>query len=271
MKKRTFHWSDLTTQDFADLDMTNMVAIQQVAAVEQHGPHLPVIVDAAINDGIVKKALTLLPSDAPVLVLPPLNVGKSNEHLAYPGTLNISYETLCKVWLDIGESVQRAGCQRIIYFNSHGGQPQLVEIVCRELRVRFNMLAIACNWYDIISMDDLFDKRELTHGIHGGAVETSIMLHLHPELVRMEKAQDFVSAAIEIEANHKVLRSEGQVGMGWQMQDLHPAGACGNALAANPKLGHELVERAAAALATLLMETAHFQRSKSLPLSRASK
>ena len=252
------HWWDLTTAQFAALDMSRVVAIQPVAAVEQHGPHLPVRVDAAINAGIVDRAMTLLRDDARVLVLPAMVVGKSNEHLSFSGTLSLSYETLAKAWFDIGESVARTGCRRIVFFNAHGGQPQLIDIVCRELRVRLSMLAVASTWFNTIDMSDLFDAGELTHGIHGGAVETSMMLRLHPELVDMSLAADFTSASVAVEAENDILRSEGRTGFGWQAQDLHPMGVCGDARNATSERGEELIARSAAALARLAIEVERY-------------
>ena len=256
------HWWDLTTAQFAALDMSRVVALQPVAAVEQHGPHLPVRVDAAINAGIVDRAMTLVPGDAQVLVLPALVVGKSNEHIAFPGTLSLSYETLCKAWFEIGESVVRTGCRKIIFFNAHGGQPQLIDIVCRELRVRLSMLAVASTWFDTIDMSDLFDARELTHGIHGGAIETSMMLRLHPELVDMSLAADFTSVSVAIKAENDILRPEGRTGFGWQAQDLHPMGVCGDARGGTRDRGEILIARSAAALARLCVEVERY------PLSR---
>jgi creatinine amidohydrolase len=247
-------WWDLTTAEFAALDMRAVVALLPVAAVEQHGPHLPVRVDAAINAGILERALGLLPAQITLLILPALPVGKSNEHISFPGTLSLSYETLGKVWYEMAESVHRAGCRRIIFFNSHGGQPQLIDIVCRELRVRLNMLAVACSWYEVTEMADLFGAEELRHGIHGGAVETSMMLHLHPALVKLDRAENFLSNAAVIEAENSVLRVEGSTRFGWQTQDLNAAGACGDATAADAALGGQLIERAAAALSTLIAE-----------------
>ena len=247
-------WWDLTTEEFSSLDMTRAVALLPVSAVEQHGPHLPLRVDAAINEGIVARALELLPAGLPLLVLPAQNVGKSDEHSAFAGTLSIGYETLGRLWFDLAASVHRAGCHRIIFFNSHGGQPQLIDIVCRELRVRLGMLAVNCAWFNVTDMTDLFEPEELRHGIHGGAVETSLMLHLHPELVKMERARNFVSRAIALEAQNEVLRIEGATGIGWQTQDLHEAGACGDATGAQAEKGRQLLERAAQALATLAGE-----------------
>ncbi|HTV80651.1 MAG TPA: creatininase family protein [Steroidobacteraceae bacterium] len=247
-------WWDLTTEEFAHLDPARTVALLPVSAVEQHGPHLPLRVDAAINAGILRRALELIPPEPPLLVLPAQQVGKSNEHLAFRGTLSIQYETLGRLWLDLAESVQRAGCSKILFFNSHGGQPQLLDIVCRELRARRGMLAVNCAWFDVTPMADLFDPRELKYGIHGGAVETSIMLHLHPQLVRMDRACDFVSRAEAIEAGTAVLRVEGATSIGWQTQDLNDLGACGDATRATATAGRELVERAARALVDLILD-----------------
>jgi creatinine amidohydrolase len=258
MTLKSRYWWDLSTRDFAALDMSKIVALQPVGAVEQHGPHLPVRVDAAINEGIVHRAISLMPSDLPVLVLPPMTVGKSNEHLAFPGTLSFSYETLARMWTEIGESVHRAGCTRIVYFNSHGGQPQIMDIVCRELRVKLGMLAVGCSWFRTVDSSDLFGAEERQHGIHAGQSETSVMLHLHPNLVDMTKAENFVPLSVKLEKAGAMLTPEGAVGFGWQMQDLQPAGAAGNAAAGDAAIGRELVERAAKALVRLLDEVTEF-------------
>ena len=251
-------WWDLTTRDFAQRDMSNVVAIQPIAAVEQHGPHLPVRVDAAINAGIVERAVELMPADLPALVLPMLPIGKSNEHHAYPGTLSLSYETLARAWYEIGESVHRAGVRKIIFFNSHGGQPQVMEIVCRELRVKLGMFAVATSWFNITEQADLFSDHERLHGIHGGEVETSVMLHLHPDLVAMQHAEDFVPLSVQMEQEFTYLRPDGAVGFGWQSQDLHPSGVSGNAAISDAERGAIAVERAAKALVQVASEVLAF-------------
>lgn len=253
------NWWDLATSDFALQDWSHTVVLLPVAAIEQHGPHLPVRVDAAINAGILEAARGLL-ADVELLVLPAQVVGKSDEHLAFPGTLTVGYETLGRFWFDIAASVHRAGGRRLLFFNSHGGQPQLIDLVCRDLRVRLDMFAVNASWFNLVDMTDLFDPVELRHGIHGGAVETSIMLHLHPELVNLQAARNFRSAAERIEHENRVLRVEGAVGFGWQTQDLNADGVCGDASRADPALGAILVSRAAQALATLIGEVARFAR-----------
>ncbi|MDR3496718.1 MAG: creatininase family protein [Ancalomicrobiaceae bacterium] len=259
---KTLLWWDLTTAEFAARDLSETVAILPVGAVEQHGPHLPVSVDAAINAGILAAALELLPAEADVLVLPPLPFGKSDEHTAYPGTLTLSGETLGQVWFEIAASVARAGCRKILLFNSHGGQMALMDIVCRRIRVELGVLAIACSWFRATALDDLFSRHELTHGIHGGELETSVMLALHPGLIAMHKAEDFVPLTVEIERSGSSLTAEGLVGFGWQAQDLHPAGVSGNAAAATADKGEQVVRRAAEALVRLIRDAAAFDLAR---------
>jgi creatinine amidohydrolase len=255
-------WWDLTTQDFADINTERIVAILPVGAIEQHGPHLPVRVDAAINAGIVARAVELMPPDCPALVLPMMPVGKSDEHLAFLGTLTLSYETLARVWFELGESVHRSGIRKMLFFNSHGGQPQLLEIVCRDLRVKLGMFAVSAMWPRLIDMDALFDSNENRHGIHAGQSETSVMLHLHPELVAMHRAENFVPLTVEMERESDILGRGSSVSFGWQAQDLHPTGACGDATKATAELGAATVEHAAQRLVALLDEISRY------PLSR---
>jgi creatinine amidohydrolase len=262
MVLKSHWWWDLTTQDFANFDAERVVAILPVGAVEQHGPHLPVRVDAAINAGIVARAVELMPADCPALVLPMMPVGKSDEHLAFPGTLTLSYETLARIWYELGESVHRAGIRKILFLNSHGGQPQLLEIVCRDLRVKLGMFAASAMWPRLIDMDDLFEAGENRHGIHGGQSETSVMLHLHPDLVEMNRAENFVPLSVQIERESEMLGPEGAASFGWQTQDLNPKGACGDATKATADLGKLTVERAATRLLALIDEISRY------PLSR---
>lgn len=262
MALKSHWWWDLSTKDFAELDVERVVAVLPVGAVEQHGPHLPVRVDAAINAGIVARAVELMPPDLMALVLPMMPVGKSDEHLAFPGTLTLSYETLARVWYELGECVHRAGVRKILFLNSHGGQPQLLEIVCRDLRVKLGMFAVSAMWPRLIDMDTLFPPEENRHGIHGGQSETSVMLHLHPDLVEMEHAENFVPLSVEIERESEMLSAEGGARFGWQAQDLHPKGACGDATSATAELGRMAVEQTAVRLVRLVEEISRY------PLSR---
>ena len=139
-------WHEMTTRDFADGDTAQWIAVLPVAAIEQHGPHLPVYTDTCIADGLIARSVALLPADLPVTFLPVQAIGKSNEHISSPGTLTSTWETTTKLWLDIGESVLRAGVRKLVVINSHGGNVPMVDIVARELRVRHDMLVVATAW-----------------------------------------------------------------------------------------------------------------------------
>lgn len=254
-------WADLTTDDFKNIDVDRTVAVLPVGAIEQHGPHLPVGVDAIINAGIVKRAVETMSGDCPALFLPMLKVGKSDEHLAFPGTLTLSHETLARVWYEIAACVHRAGVRKILFFNSHGGQPQLLEIVCRDLRAKLGLFSVAATWSRITPMADLFSESEIKHGIHGGQIETSMMLHLEPQTVKMQAAENFVPLSVALENETQILGS-GAVNFGWQTQDLHPSGACGNASLATAELGKLVIDRAASRLVLLMDEMSRY------PLSR---
>lgn len=247
-------WAEMSTREFALLP-PDTVAVLPVAAIEQHGPHLPVMVDACLNEGVIERTLARLPDDLPVTVLPALVVGKSNEHLAFPGTLSLSAETLIRLWTEVAECVHRAGIRKLVFFNSHGGQPQVMDIVARDLRVRLGMFVVTASSYGFTDTAALFGDTEARHGIHGGASETSQMLALRPDLVSREHAADFVPATVAMADQYRWLRAEGHaVGFGWQTQDLHPAGACGNALDADAARGRQQLDDAARGFAELLAE-----------------
>jgi creatinine amidohydrolase len=259
-------WQDLTSPEFARLDPEATVAVLPVGAIEQHGPHLPVAVDTCLGEAIVRRALELLASGTPVLVLPTCAVGKSNEHLAYPGTLTLSAETLGRVWYEIGASVRRAGLRKLLLFNSHGGQPQVMQIAARELRIDHRMLAVAASWYSWGLPEGLFDPAEVRHGIHAGTVETAMMLAVRPDLVDMGAAADFVPVTVADDEDYPRLRALGATGLGWQAQDLHRQGACGDATRATAEQGHAVIEHAARRLVELLEELVKFPLARLVSL-----
>ena len=154
MQLSSHFWSDLTTRQFAQLaaskDIAQVVAVLPVAATEQHGPHLPVSVDTALVDGVVKRhSLPHLPADLPVLFLPTQQIGKSNEHIRFPGTLTLSAQTVISLWMDIGASVARSGIKKMLILNSHGGQASIMDIVARDLRTEHDLIVYSANWYNL--------------------------------------------------------------------------------------------------------------------------
>jgi creatinine amidohydrolase len=247
-------WEDMTTEEFGLLDASRTIAILPVAAIEQHGPHLPLAVDAVINAGILERTLDLISQALPVTVLPAQPIGRSDEHGDYPGTLSLSPETIIRLWGEIAAAAARVGVRKLAIFNSHGGQPQLLDIVGRELRIKHKMLVVQVNAYRLWDASGIFDETEIAHGVHGGAIETSIMLHLRPDLVRMQKAANFTPKSVELAREYRKIAPHGRVPYSWLAQDLNSAGACGDATRASAEHGRTLVDQAAREFAAILAE-----------------
>ena len=249
-------WTDLTTTDFAALDPDRTVAVLPVAATEQHGPHLPLSTDTDIAQAVLDGARERVFDDVPVLVLPMMPVGYSIEHAAFAGTLSIGADTLTRVLIDLADGVWRAGVRKLVIVNAHGGQPQVLDIASREVRAARPMLVVAANVYRFWRDADPFPDQERAHGIHAGAVETSIMLHLDPDRVRSEAVGQFPSLSERLAEDNEYLNAFGTVCFGWQSQDLNASGAVGDAALASAAIGAALIERAAIQLAGLIGEVA---------------
>ncbi len=235
-------WADMTTLDFSTSDTSGWIAVLPVAAIEQHGPHLPVATDMTINNGNVAAMVRKLPAGLPVTILPTIAVGKSNEHIHSPGTLTLSYETLARVVIEIGESVRRAGVRKLVLANSHGGNIAVLDVVARELRVRHGMLVVVASWSRLGQPEGLYSDWEKAYGIHGGDMETSVMLALTPDVVKMDKAKKFHSLQERLVQGHKHLRAHGTAAFGWLAQDLGPDGTVGDASIATADKGLKTIE-----------------------------
>ena len=251
---RSGYWSDLATTDLAAVDPEAVIALLPVGATEQHGPHLPLGTDTMIVRGIVARLLERLPEDLTVLVLPTWPVGDSAEHGDFPGTLSLSAELMIAVWSELGAAVAEAGLRKLMILNSHGGQTQIVDIVAQRLRMDCGMLVTRTSYFHFGTPDGLFDAAELEHGLHGGAVETSLMLHLHPEKVRKDALADFPPASLQMVRDYEMLRPEGPGAFAWASQDLHPSGATGDATKANAEAGARLLEHVVERLIVLLTD-----------------
>lgn len=249
------YWIDLTTAEFGELDRMRMIALLPVGATEQHGPHLPLSVDSRIAAALVKRVADALPADFPLSVLPMLHFGVSPEHADFPGTLSLSAETMLALLMDVGRSVATAGIKKLAILNSHGGQPQILDIAAQKLRRECRLLVFPLNGYRYWNVEKHFGAEEAALGVHGGAAETSIMLAIAEDAVRRGKLADFRSLAADMAKRFRHLRPYGRIAsFGWQAQDLNPAGAVGNAARAEAAKGEALLAEAAATLGEILRE-----------------
>ncbi|MBX9715236.1 MAG: creatininase family protein, partial [Burkholderiaceae bacterium] len=182
-------------------------------------------------------------------------VGDSLEHSAFAGTLSVDGAALMGLWLSIGRSVAKAGVRKLVIFNSHGGQKAHVDLVALRLRVECRMLVVRAHSFSLGTPAGLFDADERAHGLHGGAVETSLMLHLRPDLVRQSAIKAFPSLGQRLVEPDGVLGVEKPVGFGWMAQDLNAEGVCGDPRQASADKGASLLDHLAAGLVRLLLQT----------------
>ncbi|MEL6999125.1 MAG: creatininase family protein [Pseudomonadota bacterium] len=240
-------WADYRTTEYVDIDPMKTIAILPTAAIEQHGPHLPVGVDTMINAGMLDVLRTRCTEDLDIRILPIQAVGKSNEHLHAPGTLTLTAETALKAWVEIGLSVRRAGVRKIVIVNSHGGNLDLISILSRELRVQAGMFAVKCQWGAFGHPEEMYSAFERNFGIHGGDVETSLMLAFRPETVDMSYAKQFRSTA-----ETSAISPIGPISYGWVASDLNGDGTVGDASLATADKGHATAEHQVAGFIELL-------------------
>jgi creatinine amidohydrolase len=268
------NWMEMTWQDIAGAfgATTRWIAVLPLAAVEQHGPHLPLGVDTYIAQAYLARVRKLLPADLPATFLPVQRIGVSAEHLSYPGTLTHSAATAMAAWTELGESLARAGVRKLVLVTSHGGNVAAMESVARDLRTRLGMLAVTVGWHRFGYPDGAFTVEEKKHGIHGGDIETSLMLAAKPETVRMDQAPNATPETIAMAHEFKWLGAYRPAGFAWMTQDLNPSGAVGDATLATAAKGEAALDHGARAFVELLKEIDRFDltRLKEGPLAEPS-
>lgn len=238
--KRFFPY--LTWQDVQEMpDKANVVLILPVGAIEQHGLHLPLIVDAAIAVSVLGKALEKLDSAIPAFALPTLYYGKSNEHWHFPGTITLSYQTLITTICEIADSIYRAGFRKLVLMNSHGGQPQVMEIAARDLHLKYEDLMVfpLFTWRVPHKVGELLTSKEREFGIHAGDAETSLLLSILPEQVKMENA---IAEYPPETSKDSLLSMEGNLPFAWVTKDLSKSGVIGDPTTATKEKGDRILE-----------------------------
>jgi creatinine amidohydrolase len=251
-------WTDIYWPDIFGTGPERWIAVLPLAATEQHGPHLPVGTDVMIAQAYLARVRELLPDTIPASFLPLQPVGISTEHLAYPGTLTLPTDVALKSWTALGESVARAGVKKLVMITSHGGNSAAMTLVAQDLRARHGLLAVTTGWSRFGAPEGLFPAEELRHGINGGAVETSIMLARYPQAVSRDKIANFPSAGMAMEKDYRWLSAHRPAPLAWQIQDLHPSGAVGNATSASAEKGERLLDHGARAFCELLADVDKF-------------
>lgn len=240
-------------------DKENVVLIQPIGAIEQHGPHLPLIVDSAIATAVVGKALAQLDRDIPAYALPTLCYGKSNEHWHFPGTVTLSAATLMTVLMEVGESLYRAGFRKLALVNGHGGQPQIMEIVARDLHQQHEDFLVfpLFVWRVPNIAGELLTPKEAEFGIHAGDAETSLLLSILPDQVKMDRAIAEYPPQLPEDS---LLSMEGRLPFAWTTRDLSQSGVIGDPTTATAEKGDRILESLAQGWIQTIRDLHRFQQ-----------
>jgi creatinine amidohydrolase len=228
--------------------------ILATGAIEQHGPHLPVAVDALMGQVWLSLALARLPAGASCYVAPPITIGKSNEHTGFPGTLMISRDTLRSQILAVARQAHAWGFRSIAVINTHGGNVPVLAPTLREIRALFGMRAgmLPSKAASGIS------AQEATFGIHAGEVETSWVLAAAARLVDQSKAVREFPARIEDPGEVRPVAAPALVA--WASKDISKSGIMGDATAATAEKGERWLEEGATSLAAAIAEVCRLGR-----------
>jgi creatinine amidohydrolase len=239
-------------------DRADWIAVLPLGAHEQHGPHLPFDTDSLIAAGIVARLIDRMSAELPVTFLPVERIGYSVEHMDVAGSRTLTFSQAINRWLTIAESLHDIGIRKFVMLNAHGGNSPLMTVVATEARVRWNMLAVATSWTRFGQPEGWMAPEEKAIDIHGGDIETSVMLALYPDRVDMAKARAFASRQAEFARDFRHLRAYGPHAFGWKMSDLNVEGVAGNAAAATAERGEALIAHAVAGILALLDDVHRF-------------
>lgn len=251
-------YASMLAIEIINADTSQWIAVLPLGATEQHGTHLPAATDWIIADGVVNAIIEKLPITMPVTFLPTEKIGYSIEHTNRPGVETYRFDEAINRWIGIGEALADQGIRKLVLLNAHGGNSPLMTIVAHELRVRKNMLVVTTSWTRFGLPFGIISEQEKAFGIHGGEIETSVMLALRPELVTMSEARDFPSLQYELNRTNKHLRAYGPHAFGWMATDLNPHGVTGHAGQATIDQGIALIEHAASGFVDLLRDVEKF-------------
>jgi creatinine amidohydrolase len=232
------------------------ILVLPVGAIEQHGPHLPLNTDLVVADAVSRAAVERVGDTLDCWLLPSIAVSKSNEHAWSAGTLWLSARTLLSVLEDIGRSVATTPARKLVMVNGHGGNSALLAVANRELRLKYGLQTFLAHPHMPADQGGASSEGEKGMGVHGGQDETSVMLHLRPELVDMSRA---VRRVPEKLAGNEHVRFGGSVSFGWLSNDFHADGHIGDPTTATANRGQVLFEGAVDALCAALAEISIFE------------
>lgn len=251
------NYRDLTRLEMEQVDRANTVVMIPVGALEQHGNQAPLGTDDIIAEAMLEYLKEELPEDYPMLFFPVIPVGLSTEHKNFCGSITFKPDTYYHMLHDICESLHHHGFKKVAFLVCHGGNAPIIQVLSRELRSEYGMSAFILS-SGAFSHPDV--KATISEGniwdFHGGEMETSMVMAVHPECVKLDTA---VAGVPEAFVKNKALLPYGSVSIGWVSEDWkdaegNPIGIGGDPAGATAEKGEIILRTSAKQLVPGLME-----------------
>jgi creatinine amidohydrolase len=244
-------WSRLKARELVDLAGRDAIVLVPIGATEQHGPHLPVQVDARLAGEVCLRAARIVARREPIVTLPPIWFGMSEHHMRLGGTITLDFETMYAVIRCVVRSLREHGFRRIFILNGHGGNTTALENIVGELTIK-HQIPLACGTYWDIARDaiaKLLEKQ--TRLLHACEAETSMMLALTPELIDRDELSQMHGPYVP---GLSGIAGANPAAYRWRyLSTRSPNGVIGDASAATPEKGEKLLAAIAESLAEALM------------------
>ncbi|MFM8855637.1 MAG: creatininase family protein [Actinomycetota bacterium] len=254
--KETREIAQLSAAEFQARIGPQSILVQPLGAIEQHGPHLPLSADLIIAEAIAQESVRRCVAEGlDVWLLPSLAFTKSNEHAWSPGTIWMSASTLQAILDDIARSIAATRCRKLVFFNGHGGNSSLVSMMNREIRLKHGLMTFLTHPSVPVDQGGHSHAGELGMGVHGGHDETSLMLHIRPDLVDMSLAKRAIPEEL---LGNDHLRFGGTVHFGWLSNDFDESGVIGDPQGADADFGSRAYEGAVSRFCEALSEIARY-------------
>ena len=247
--------ADLRAPEVPSALNKDSIVVLPLGAIEQHGPHLPVNTDFVVADAVSSAAVKQVGEEVNAWLLPTLPFTKSNEHAWSVGTFWLSAQTFMAVIDDIARCVAMTPAKKLLFVNGHGGNSALMAMMNREVRLKHGLQTFLAHPHMPVDQGGTSAANELGMGVHGGMDETSVMLHLRPDLVDMSLAVRRVPEGL---AKNDQVRFGGRVAFGWLSNDFFPEGHIGDPTGATAEVGATMFASAVDGLSAAMREISVF-------------
>jgi creatinine amidohydrolase len=189
-----YRYEEFTWPEIREAVAQNRVAVLPVGTVEQHGPHLPLVTDVLTSSEMSRRAVERMPGEA--VLMPSVYYSFNEHHMDFPGTIAVEGPTIIKYVTDIGLSLAHHGFRKILIVNGHGSNVPFLDVAARNITNRSQAICAMVSWWSLIPRELIRELRESEYPggmAHGCELETSVLLHLRPDLVQMDKAEKDIS------------------------------------------------------------------------------